>query len=254
MLVVDDESAIRQVISKTLRGLGFDTFESARGEEAVSLIGLSQFDAVLLDINMPGMGGIAACRAIRKIAPTLPILMLTVRDAEDDKVEALEAGADDYVTKPFAVRELVARVKAVVRRAQPIDKSSNGVIAIGEMEIHSNRRVFLKRGTVIHLTPTEFDIVHYLMRHQGRAVGHRKLLSSIWGVEFRDQVEYLRTYMRQLRRKIEDDPAHPRYLLTDPYVGYRFRDGAASQPSLPAVIPEPNHDHSLEEHEWLGAS
>jgi two-component system KDP operon response regulator KdpE len=228
LLVVDDESEIRRVISGTLRRLGFEVCESSRGEEAVSLVETPRFDAVLLDVNMPGMGGIAACRAIRKITASLPILMLTVRDSEDDKVRALEAGADDYVTKPFAIRELVARVKAVVRRAQCSGENpSTAAIRVGDVEICAERRVFLKRGTPIRLTATEFDFVHYLMRNQGRVVSYRRLLSSIWGVEFRDHVEYLRTYMRQLRRKIEDDPAHPRYLLTEPYVGYRFREGMA---------------------------
>ena len=236
LLVVDDEMEIRKVICGTLRRLGFEVCESTRAEEALALLDPARFDAVLLDINMPGMGGIAGCRAIRKISATLPILMLTVRDAEDDKVEALGAGADDYITKPFAVRELVARVNAAVRRAQCAQAPAGSAICIGEMEICSDRRLFLKRGEPIRLTPTEFDFIYYLMRHQGRVVTYRRLLSSIWGVEFRDQVEYLRTYMRQLRRKIEDDPANPRYLLTEPYVGYRFREGTA-KPSLSALPP-----------------
>lgn len=209
--------------------MGFDPFESSRGEEALSLIELSRFDLVLLDINMPGMGGIATCRAIRKAQPLLPILMLTVRDGEEDKVDALNAGADDYVTKPFAIRELVARIRAVMRRAQPAEKACSNVICIGEVELDTERRLFLKRGVPIHLTPMEFTIVHYLMLHHGRAVSHRKLLTSIRGVEFREEVEYLRTYMRQLRRKIEDDPANPSYILTDPYVGYRFRESSLLQ-------------------------
>jgi two-component system KDP operon response regulator KdpE len=214
------------VISGTLRRLGFEVCESSRGEEAVSLLGTTSFDAVLMDVNMPGMGGVAACRAIRKFS-NVPILMLTVRDAEDDKVRALEAGADDYVTKPFGVRELVARVKAAVRRAQATEIPSASTIVVGPMEICSERRVFMKRGVPVKLTATEFDFVHYLMRNQGRVVTYRKILSAIWGVEFRDQVHYLRTYMRQLRKKIEDDPANPEFLLTEPYVGYRFKEETA---------------------------
>jgi len=224
LLVVDDESEIRRVISSTLRRLAFEVFESSRGEEAVSMIGAGTFDAIVMDVNMPGMGGIAACRAIRKFS-NVPILMLTVRDAEDDKVRALEAGADDYVTKPFGVRELVARLKAAVRRSQAHEVVASSTISVGPMEICAERRIFLKRGIPVALTATEFDFVHYLMRNQGRVVTYRKLLSAIWGVEFRDHVQYLRTYMRQLRKKIEDDPANPEFLLTEPYVGYRFKEG-----------------------------
>ena len=240
LLIVDDESAIRQVLSRTLRGLGFEITESARGEEAVSLVRMSAFDAVLLDINMPGMGGVATCRALRRFSPSLPILMLTVRDSENDKVEALDAGADDYVTKPFAVRELVARVNAAVRRGHA-PQPANSTIAVGELTICNDRRLFLKRGEEIHLTPTQFDIIHLLMRHHGRPVTHRKLLTAIWGVEYRDHVEYLRTYMRQLRKKIEDDPAHPRYLLTEPYVGYRFREEGTAN-ALSGVAAKSNFD------------
>ena len=223
VLIVDDESAVRRVLSTTLRALGFEVVASSRGEEALSLLGVSKFDAILLDINMPGLGGIAVCRAVRRIAPTVPILMLTVRDEENDKVEALEAGADDYITKPFAIRELVARINAVMRRSTetaPVSPS----MTIGEVTLCSATRTFSKRGLPIHLTPKEFDIVEHLMRSHGKPVTHTKILSSIWGHEYRNHVEYLRTYIRQLRKLIEDDPAHPRYLLTVPYIGYRFRD------------------------------
>jgi two-component system KDP operon response regulator KdpE len=172
---------------------------------------------------MPGMGGIAACRAIRRISPTLPILMLTVRNSVDDKVEALEAGADDYITKPFAIRELVARVNAAIRRGQS-PALSNTPLVVGDVSLCGKRRVFLKRGNSIPLTRTQFDILHLLMCNQGRPVTHKKILSTIWGTEFKDHIEYLRTYVRELRKRIEDDPAHPQYLLTAPYVGYRFRD------------------------------
>jgi two-component system KDP operon response regulator KdpE len=231
LLVVDDEIAIHKVIASTLRPLGFEVIGSARGEEAISLIGLSHFDTVLLDINMPGMGGIAACRAIRRIAPTLPILMLTVRNSVDDKVEALEAGADDYITKPFAIRELVARVNAAIRRGQS-PALADTPICIGDVSLCGQSRVFLKRGDPIPLTRTQFDILHLLMCSQGRPVTHKKILSTVWGTEFKDHIEYLRTYVRELRKRIEDDPAHPEYLLTVPCVGYRFRDEPTSHRSL----------------------
>ncbi len=222
LLLVDDESAVRRVLSTTLRALGFEVVASSRGEEAISLMGTSTFDAILLDINMPGMGGISVCRAIRRIAPTVPILMLTVRDEENDKVEALEAGADDYITKPFAIRELVARINAVMRRSTDTSTPSPAM-TVGDITLCSATRTFSKRGLPIHLTPKEFDILEHLMLSQGKPVTHTKILSSIWGHEYRNHVEYLRTYMRQLRKLVEDDPANPRYLLTVPYIGYRFR-------------------------------
>jgi len=230
ILIVDDDSAIRRVLTTTLRAVGFEVVESSRGEEAISLIGVSQFDAVLLDMNMPSMGGVAVCRAIRRATADLPILMLTVRNTEDDKVHALDAGADDYVTKPFAIRELVARINAVVRRAQkPV--AVDTVISVHDVSLCGERRLFIKRGEQLHLTRTQFDIVELLMRSPGRAISHKKILTVVWGAEYRDHVEYLRTYMRQLRKIIEDDAAHPQYLLTVPYVGYRFRDAG------PAIVP-----------------
>ena len=223
ILVVDDDSAIRRVLTTTLRAVGFEVVESSRGEEAVSLIGLTSFDAILLDMNMPTMGGIDVCRAIRKSTADVPILMLTVRNAENDKVNALDAGADDYVTKPFAIRELIARINAVVRRAQkPV--ATDTVISVHDVSLDGERRLFIKRGEQLHLTRTQFDIVDLLMRSPGRAISHKRILTEVWGPEYRDHVEYLRTYMRQLRKIIEDDAAHPQYLLTVPYVGYRFRD------------------------------
>ncbi len=231
ILIVDDDNAIRRVLTTTLRAVGFEVVESSRGEEAISLIGFTQFDAVLLDMNMPSMGGIAVCRAIRKVNTELPILMLTVRNAEDDKVHALDAGADDYVTKPFAIRELVARINAVVRRAQ-MPVAVETMISVNDVSLCGERRLFIKRGEQLHLTRTQFDIVELLMRSPGRAISHRKILTEVWGSEYRDHVEYLRTYMRQLRKIIEDDPAHPQYLLTVPYVGYRFCEGSPAVVSL----------------------
>ena len=223
LLIVDDEVAIHKVIATALRPLGFNVTGSARAEEAISPIGLSHFDTVLLDINMPGMGGVAACRAIRRIAPTLPILMLTVRNSVDDKVEALEAGADDYITKPFAIRELVARVNAAIRRGQSPALASTP-ICIGDLSLCGQTRVFLKRGNPIPLTRTQFDILHLLMCNQGQPVAHKKILTTVWGAESKDNIEYLRTYVRELRKRIEDDPARPQYLLTVPYVGYRLHE------------------------------
>ncbi len=224
ILIVDDEPSIRRALRTTLRELGFEVVEAARGEEAISLVRTVQFSAVLLDINMPGMGGGEACRRIRQFAPKIAILMVTVRDSEDDKVEALEAGADDYITKPFALRELTARIRAAVRRGQTPASPASAPIRIGEIELDPERRLVQKSGKVIHFTPKEFDLLHYLMSHPGFPITHARLLSSVWGPEYGNELEYLRTFIRQLRKKLEDDPASPRYLLTDAYVGYRFSE------------------------------
>lgn len=243
ILIVDDENAIRRVLRATLPASGFEIVESARGDEAISLVRLSPFDVVVLDMNMPGMGGLAVCRAIRRINPDVPILMLTVRDSEDDKVSALDAGADDYVTKPFAIRELVARLNALVRRSRK-PETPNTAIKIHDVVLCGVQRSFVKRGESIHLTRTQFDIIELLMRSPGQTISHQKILSSVWGPEYRDHVEYLRTYVRQIRKIIEDDPAHPQYLLTAPYIGYRFRGAgllAASSSTLDAQAHPREH-------------
>jgi len=224
VLVVDDESSIRRALHATLSTLGFDIEEASGGEQAVSLVRTERYDAALLDINMPGMGGIEACRAIRRLSPRLPILMLTVRDHEDDKIEALDAGADDYVTKPFQVRELMARVRAAVRRSHATQEDQDTVITIGDVELDSERRLVRKAGEIIHLTPKEFDLLRCLMLHAGKPQTHARLLTSVWGTEYGNEVEYLRTFVRQLRLKLEDDPSSPEYILTDSYIGYRFKE------------------------------
>jgi two-component system KDP operon response regulator KdpE len=224
ILLVDDETAIRRALRPPLLELGFQVAEAARGEDALQLLHASTFDAVLLDVNMPGIGGIETLRRMRAFAPRLPILMLTVRDAEEEKVEALELGADDYVTKPFSTRELIARIRTAVRRVQTPEQAQDAPIEIGELRIEPVRRIVTKRGQPVHLTRKEFEILHCLMSRAGRVVTYSKLLTAVWGAECREEVEYLRTFVRQLRKKIEDDPAKPLYLLTDVYVGYRFAD------------------------------
>jgi two-component system, OmpR family, KDP operon response regulator KdpE len=224
VLIVDDEPSIRRAIHSTFGTLGFDIAEAVTGEQALPLLRGANFDAVLLDVNMPGMGGIAACREIRRQFPRMAVLMLTVRDSEDDKVEALEAGADDYVTKPFPVRELVARVRAAVRRSHTMPDDLNRVITIGQITLDPLRRRVHKGGETVHLTPKEFDLLHHLMKHAGLPIMHARLLSAVWGPEYGNELEYLRTFMRQLRKKLEDDAAHPVYLLTNSHIGYRFRE------------------------------
>jgi two-component system KDP operon response regulator KdpE len=226
VLIVDDEIAIRRALHNTLQGMGFEVDDAASGEAALDRVGEAEFDVVLMDINMPGMGGIRACREIRKSLPHLGILMLTVRDREEDKVTALDAGADDYITKPFNIRELAARIRAAVRRSSASRVDPDAVIRIGNIELDPARRLVRKGGEPVHFTPTEFDLLRYLMTHAGLPITHVRLLRAVWGPEYGGELEYLRTYIRQLRKKLEDDPAEPEYLLTDSHVGYRFAEGA----------------------------
>ena len=224
ILIVDDEPAIRRALRAPLLELGFQVAEASRGEEALQALRAAIYDVVLLDVNMPGLGGIETLRRIRSFAPRLPVLMLTVRDQEEDKVEALDMGADDYVTKPFSTRELVARIRTAVRRVRAPARTEDAPIDIGEIHLDPVKRRVTRRGEFIRLTRKEFDILHCLMSRAGRVVTYAKLLTAVWGADSREEVEYLRTFVRQLRRKIEDDPSNPIYLLTDVSVGYRFAD------------------------------
>jgi two-component system KDP operon response regulator KdpE len=201
----------------------------------MQLLRTGTYDAVLLDVNMPGIGGIETLRRIRSVAPRLPILMLTVRDQEEEKVEALDLGADDYVTKPFSTRELIARIRAAVRRVRAPIRAEDAPIEIGEIKLDPVKRLVTRRGQAVHLTRKEFDILHCLMSRAGRVVTYAKLLTAVWGADCREEVEYLRTFVRQLRKKIEDDPSNPLYLLTDVYVGYRFADAQMFQDATAAL-------------------
>jgi two-component system KDP operon response regulator KdpE len=232
VLLVDDEPSIRRALRTSLGEMGFHTTEASRGEEALHLVQTQTFDVVLLDVNMPGMGGMKTLTRLRAIAPRLPILMLTVVDGEEEKVEALESGADDYITKPFSVRECVARMRSAVRRAQAPERNEDAPLSIGEIQVVPTRRTVNKSGQPIHLTRKEYDILYYLMTHAGRAVTYGKLLTSVWGPDYRQEVDYLRTFVRQLRKKIETDPSDPKYLLTDAYVGYRFAELPAAMESV----------------------
>jgi len=235
ILVVDDDGSTRRALRVTLSGMGFSVVEAARGEEALSLVRVSWFDAVLLDIDMPGMGGVETCRCIRRAIARLPIIMLTVLDSEDDKVLALDAGADDYITKPFQLRELTARLRSAVRRRNAQDTNRDALIRQGALELDPVKYRVMKRGRSIHLTPKEFEVLHYLMMHAGEPIPHARLLKSVWGPEYGSELEYLRTFIRLLRKKIEDDPQNPQYLLTDAYVGYRFNE------------QQPDSDRALEQ-------
>jgi two-component system KDP operon response regulator KdpE len=221
-LVVDDEPAFRRVLRTSLAASGFAIEEARSGEEALAILPRSDFDLILLDVNMPGMGGVAACREIRKRMATIGIVMVTVQDGEGEVVRALEAGADDYITKPVRLRELVARLRAVSRRLQTDDASEPAILQAGDLELDLNRHLLYRQGEVVHLTPTEFELLALLMRNQGSPVTHTKLLRSIWGPEYGTELDYLRSFVKTLRQKIEVDPAKPKYIVTEPWLGYRF--------------------------------
>jgi two-component system KDP operon response regulator KdpE len=223
--VVDDDAQIRRVMRTTLISHSYEVDDARSGEEALEKMRAGQFDLVLLDVNMPGMGGIEACRAIRsgRAGFDLAIIMLTVRNTEKDKVEALDAGADDYVTKPFSTPELLARIRAALRRMPQTAGGAPQRIKLKEgTEIDFQSRQVITRSRSVRLTPKEFDLLQYFVTHTNKTVGHRELLQSVWGPDYGDETEYLRVFVNQLRKKIEPDPANPRYLLTEPWVGYRF--------------------------------
>lgn len=223
ILIVDDDAKLRRVLHSTLHSLGFEVMDCASGEQAMKEAKNHKFDVVLLDVNMTGMGGVETCRALRRTSARLQILMLTVRESDLDKVQALDAGADDYVTKPFSMRELTARIRAAIRRATTPLPETQETIVIGHIELDPIHRVVRKAGEKVHLTPKEFELLHYLMAHAGTPITHARLLHAVWGAEHGEEREYLRTFVHELRRKLEDDPTSPEYLVTEAYLGYRFR-------------------------------
>jgi two-component system, OmpR family, KDP operon response regulator KdpE len=220
ILIVDDDPQIRRVLKVTLSGQGYEVDDARDGEAALERLRDARFDLVLLDINMPGMSGLDACRAIRS-GSEIAIIMLTVRDDEADTVEALDAGADDYVTKPFKPTELLARIRAALRRA-PWGQGPAGRLVLGSTTIDFDTREVTSRGGRVRLTPKEFDLLRYLFAHANKVLSHRQLLQAVWGPDYGDQVDYLRVVVNQLRKKIEPRPASPAYLLTEPWVGYRL--------------------------------
>ncbi len=220
ILVVDDEPQIRRVMRATLTSQGYVITEAKTGEEALESVRKRRPDLVLLDVNMPGIGGIEACREIRRVSDA-PIIMLTVRNAERDKVAALDAGADDYVVKPFGIEELLARIRSALRRYAPGDALP--AFESKDLNIDFEAREVVVRGQVVHLTPKEYDVLRYLVANQGKPLAHRRLLQAVWGPDYGDETENLRVVINQLRKKIEANPARPRYILTEPWIGYRFQ-------------------------------
>ncbi len=220
ILVVDDEPQIRRVMRTTLTGAGYEVDDAKTGEETLVKVREFRPDLVLLDINMPGMGGLDTCRAIRA-DPNIAIIMLTVRNSEADKVEALDAGADDFVTKPFSTPELLARIRATLRRL-PVSPSSPARLRVGTLVIDFGTRTVSNGKSSVHLTPKELDLLRYLTQHANEAVPHRELLQAVWGPDYGDQVDYLRVFIKNLRKKVERNPERPEYITTEPWVGYRF--------------------------------
>jgi two-component system KDP operon response regulator KdpE len=221
VLVVDDDPQIRRVLRTALIEHGYEATDARNGEEAVERLREEKPALIILDMNMPGMNGIETCRTIRSTS-TVPIIMLTVRDAEADKIEALDAGADDYVTKPFSSPELLARVRAALRRSTKFSEEMQ-VVRFDNVEINFNLRRVYVGSREARLTPKEFELLQYMVAHANVPIPHTKLLQSVWGDEQGGEVEQLRVFINQLRKKIERNPSNPKYLLTEPWIGYRFR-------------------------------
>jgi two-component system KDP operon response regulator KdpE len=224
VLIVDDEPSLRKVLRTSLNVGGFTVEEARSGEEALEVAQHRAFDLVLLDINMPGIGGVETCGRLKDLTPGTGIVIVTVRDMEDDKVKGLEAGADDYVTKPFRLRELIARLHAVLRRARALETGKLPILQAGSLTMDLHRRILWRSGVPVHLSPKEFDLLAFMMKNQDAPLTHARLLRSVWGPEYGNELEYLRSYARMLRKKIENDPSNPDYILTEPWVGYRFRN------------------------------
>lgn len=227
VLVVDDNPVMRSALRASLAAHGYSVIEACTGEDAAESAVRNLPELILLDVEMPGIGGFEACRRVRSALPQTGVLMITVRDTEEDKIQALEAGADDYITKPFRIRELLARLGAIRRRlgalcATPV------LLCLGDLELDTHRHTLRKAGTEVRLSPTEFSLLSYLMQHADAPVGHAELLRAVWGPEYGSELEYLRTYIKRLRKKIEFDANQPKYLVTLPWLGYCFQ---CSQPS-----------------------
>jgi two-component system, OmpR family, KDP operon response regulator KdpE len=223
VMIVDDEPQARRVLRTALIAHGFEVMDAPTGEEAVENLRHETPDVILLDLKMPGIGGLQACREIRERSE-VPIIVVSGRKMEKEKVEALESGADDYVTKPAGIEELVARIHAVTRR--PSLGSHSRVLRLDSIEIDLESHEVKRGDAVIHLTSKEFKLMYYFLQNPGKVVSHRRLLQAVWGPDYGNEVEYLRVFINQLRKKIEPDPAHPKYILTEPSSGYRFASNA----------------------------
>jgi two-component system KDP operon response regulator KdpE len=220
ILVVDDEPQILRVLRASLPARGYQVRTAPGGDEALDEVRKEMPDLIILDLAMPGTSGLEVCRRIREFS-AVPIIVLSAKGSEVDKVNALDMGADDYVTKPFGMDELLARVRAVLRRF-PASEDESSILKVGDLTLDIPERRVTAAGAEVKLTPKEFEILRYLMSNIGKVVTHRALLQAVWGSESTEQTEYLRVFINQLRRKIEPDPQHPRYIVTEPWVGYRL--------------------------------
>ncbi len=224
ILVVDDEPRMTRFIRMNLELEGFRVVEAHSGTETLEKLRVTLPDLVLLDVMMPEMDGFETLRLVREVSK-VPVIMLTVRADEDDKVHGLELGADDYITKPFGTRELVSRVKAVLRRTRSPERPEDAIVHVDDrLSVDYNNREAIVAGVHVKLRPTEFRLLHTLIENAGWVVPYEMLLAKVWGYEYRDEIQYLRLYITYLRQKIEENPAHPRYILTEREVGYRFVD------------------------------
>jgi len=221
ILVIDDEPQIRRVMRMILSASGYEVIDAKTSEEGVQKMREELPDLVLLDMNLPDVSGLDTCRVIRG-GSDIPVVVLSVRNSDRDKVDALNSGADDYVTKPFSMEELLARIRAVLRRHPGSPEAGPRFIKLERMEIDFDARRVKAGDRPIHLTPKEFDLLRYLVAHAGQPVSHRRLLQAVWGPDYGSQVEYLRVFVNQIRKKIEPNAAYPRYLLTERWFGYRF--------------------------------
>jgi two-component system, OmpR family, KDP operon response regulator KdpE len=222
ILVVDDDSQIRRVMRTTLEAQGYEVSEAGSGERALDFLRADKFDLILLDINLPGKTGIETCREIRTSA-SVPVIMLTVRDAAVDKIEALDAGAQDYVTKPFSMGELLARARSVLRRTASSASTQIKQLQLDDVQIDFEARRVIVSGKQVRLTSKEFDLLLYLASNPNKTISHRELLSEVWGAEHVDDRKYLRVFVNRLRKKIESTPHAPKFLMTEPFVGYRLQ-------------------------------
>jgi two-component system, OmpR family, KDP operon response regulator KdpE len=222
ILIVDDEPQLRRVMKAALTKQGYIVADTRSGEAALEILRDERFDVVILDRNMPGIGGVETCRAIREHSD-VGIIMLTVRKAEADRVEALDAGADDYVTKPFSMPELLARIRANLRRVPTAPHEGKTTVSFDDVCVNLGSRHLSVHGQDVRLTPKQFEVLEFLMDHHNVAIPHAKILQTIWGPDYGNEVEYLHVVINQLRKKIEPDPSKPRYLLTEPWFGYRLQ-------------------------------
>ncbi len=225
VLVVDDEPQILRVMSTSLRGQGFDVLTASNGETALDELGRSTVDLVVLDLGLPGMDGQEVIRRLRSWSD-IPVIVLSVREAHGDKVAALDAGADDYVTKPFVIEELLARIRAVQRRA--VGEPAPSVLNYGELDVDLGRKLVTLAGRPVHLTRTEYVLLEALATNPGKLLTHQWLLQRVWGPGYSNELHYLRVFVRQLRQKLGDDAAHPKWIVTEPGLGYRWMEGGAS--------------------------